>query len=373
MKATITEIIFDFVLYIYMLFLSYKGVTLNKSIQRSYYIIVCSILLFCLFAFNGGDYFHYMEQYPNLKRGDASGTEPIYIWIAQNVGTTYFLFRLVIWGSALFALLSTYKLIGIRKNVCIYCFIAISLLSFSYARVSLSMALMFCGFTILSVPHKKHKYISAILGFILILSSYFFHKSALFGIAVIITTLMIGKISRTKIAFILILFPVFIGIVFYLITQLFGFVNDTDMELLISERTLQTYIPDEIEESGKGIAQQLLIILNKVPIYLTFLLYLKVVFNGLIVRVPETGQRFMTAFFLIVIGATVFYFNPGGLHTYTLFYRFLNFSIIPISIVLTYFYINNIERKNVRTIIKIGIVSSFSALLYSGYCAALGV
>ena len=86
----------------------------KKRISRSLFIVL--ITIFCLFSFWGGDWFHYQYGFEHVA--EITHMEPVYLWLYTH-SHSYLLFRIIVWGSAVFLLLRAFKRLQINNDVAI--------------------------------------------------------------------------------------------------------------------------------------------------------------------------------------------------------------------------------------------------------------
>lgn len=125
---------------------------LTKSRRRGAY---CTIVVFCVFAFWGSDFFHVYDNYKELLSTGWT-LESVYQIIAQEIAPdNYFLWRLVVWGLATILIIKIFKRVDINQDLAVSFFLMIWILWFSYARVSLAMAMVFFGLALVSKSHSS--------------------------------------------------------------------------------------------------------------------------------------------------------------------------------------------------------------------------
>ena len=116
-------------------------------------------ILFCLIPFWGGDYFHYMEIFPMLKQGwNQLNVEEIYEFFARY-SPDYHFFRFIIWGTAFWLVCKCIRILHLNFDLSIFFFTSLFLYKFSYARVSLCMAIMYLGLAVMSKNKLRCRYI----------------------------------------------------------------------------------------------------------------------------------------------------------------------------------------------------------------------
>ena len=86
--------------------------------------IVLSIV-FVLFSFWGSDWFHYLDLYPNLLRGEKGHMEDVYVFIAQKLSFGYISFRFLIWGTGLIMYCLMVKRLSIDTDLALFFFLSI--------------------------------------------------------------------------------------------------------------------------------------------------------------------------------------------------------------------------------------------------------
>lgn len=349
---------FNLVIYYLIYILSKKSFWQKVNVERRtrYCIFILSVL-FCIIPFWGGDYFHYMEIFPILRAGEYQlNIENIYTIIAR-LTQDYHIFRLFVWGGAIVLICICIKLLKLRYDITFFLFTTLFLYKFSYARVSLAMSLMYIGSALL----LKDKNIKKIFGIIAIIVSFYFHKSAIFGIAVIIITPLFLNNSRFKIYSLLLLFPLFVLVTQYFIGEYLAVDFERDgMNFGVG----QQYMTSEIVDVGIG--EHIMNLLWRGTIYMIAFLYIKVINDGSYLKMPKSIRLFATASFLSIYVSSFFIIDLG-INTTVIYNRFLNFCMLPSVYFLSYCHDNGIHSKIVKFIVNIGTTAAIYALLYSTY------
>lgn len=324
---------------------------------------------FCLFSFWGLDWFGYLRTYENVKIGNNTNLEEIYIFIIENFCHDYLFFRTIVWGVALIFLFDTIRRLSISNHLFLFIFSISYLIYFSYARVSLAMAVMFYGLSLFYRPYKNIRVFSFLLAGASIYASLYLHKSALFGVAILIISLLTMRINRKRLLFlIVILFPVLINLGRDYLVEI--------MEMEVSDEygfgnviyAGQRYFLHEGNVAGLG--KKVSVFMESLPYFL--IAYLSVRFN-LSKRyklVPKDIKVFIRVFFLLVISSLVFLFDLGY-NTDVVYIRFLRYNLIPASIVLTFFYQERYMPKLTRSIMLLLGANVAYSLLYTFYNVCL--
>lgn len=151
-------------------------------------IIHSIIILFCIFSFWDSDYYGYLEslnlidfRFPNAEQ--QTHLEPLYVWIGYFVSGDYTLFRFFIWGVSYILFVKTLQNLDIYNKQSIALFIVYFLLIFSYARVSLGMASLFYGASLI-LKADKRRILNICIGLAMFLLAYNAHKSMFVAIAI---------------------------------------------------------------------------------------------------------------------------------------------------------------------------------------------
>lgn len=366
MHATALQVLFNIVLFA-LIYSLYRGAK-NKpyKISRDTHILgTVLILTFNILSFWGSDWFHVYSSFPDMKSGVQGHFEEVYIWLATTIGSNYYIFRLIIWGIGQLLLYATFKRVAVNNNLQLYMFIIFGLLWFSYTRVSLAMAMMFYGVSVLYKPFK-YKIISYIYGLCIIGASFFFHKSAIFGIGVIAISIISSFLNRRLLIVFILIIVLFAYIV--LSTLLNNFVDmdkDTFEAVQQSTSSAQGYLNNELE-SGSRIDS----ILRHVEhfIYLsTAYLSIKLHLSNKYQDIPLVITIFMKIIIFIVVFSLPLMFTE--FNTAVIIVRFLRFSFIPTSIIMAYLWQNRLFNGWTKTIMRLGLFMSVVSLLYSFYCS----
>lgn len=354
------------VVFVLILFLLTRTVLVDRGlpILRRRFVILL-VFLFCLFSFWGADWFHYFFFFNGVKEGlENFNEERLYVWLVENICPNYLVFRGIVWGLALFLFIKTLKNLDINIDYALFFFCSIYLIWFSYARVSLAMSLMFYGYSLIVSSYRK-RMIGLIVGIALIGLSYFFHKSALFGIA-IVSLALLAKITKKEVVFLFILLFTF-PLIIYIISSYLG----SGVEAIMSdeESIMGEYMTSgnrylEADKSIRGVGNFIVSLLERIPYYLIAWGCLREMIKN---KTTQKGAgSFCLLTILIVLLSSVFLFNIG-MNTHTVYVRFMRFAEIPACISLTYLYQNDCSPKLIRFTYKFAIIGTFGCLLYVLY------
>ena len=333
-------------------------------------IIVLLILLFCLFPFFGGDYFHYREMYNEYNMGGFIPLEGVYKWIIANLSFSYLSFRLIVWGSALLILFKAYRRVDVPFDLTIALFASMFMIWFSYARVSLAMAMILLGLTFIVKSYKKKHVLSVIMGICFILCSEAFHRSAIIGIIAAIGSLFLINTNKRHLMLIGLFFPLAIMLLNNLLNEFMTV--ELDYDSYISRNQRDVYLNDAVSgRQTRGVGELISNILTRTPIFLTAFLYIYSVFKNKFKLLPKEVRCIASYSFLIVLIALAFTFD-FGVNTYVLYYRTLTFAMIPSAVFLAAAKYYHIGERIATFIIYLAVSGVVYTLLYSTYCAIVG-
>lgn len=169
-EATQNQYIFNFVWMNLVFIVAY----FNRNRKAPIFFTWMLILIFVLYAFWDTDYFSFRYIFHTSLEGFR---DPLYYYLSFISFDSYTIFRLLIWGTGLLLFHKTAKRFNLNSNYTAYIFVIFFLLTFSYARVSLGMALYFYGLSYLLKPNQQNQFGSYVWGLIFIGCSYFGHRS----------------------------------------------------------------------------------------------------------------------------------------------------------------------------------------------------
>ena len=347
-----------------------SGFSVDKKIK---WIVGFIIVTFCV----QGDFFHYMDRVHNydFTPGSFQAMETIYGPIIQLVQRNYLLFRVIVWGGAYLLFIMTCNRFNVNINNASFILIACFAVTFSYARATMAMACYFYGLSFFCKPYKN-KLLGYILGISMIYLSYMFHQSALF--LILMTVLLFIPLNRLTFSLLLISLPIII----YYARNYFQLLllDDTILENDELNSKLESY---SMKESIESTTRKILMDgFNYARFYLGLIV-------GLIAFIINQKKwQYSTAIFRlfkitlgIILGATFFLFFD--LENQIFFYRFLNMSMIPIIIFVTYIWKYKFEDKSLsfwrletfllNLFILVGIAQNLVFIFYGIYLNNLNV
>ena len=365
-KATPLLVLFNILLLLLMAYLLKPAWSEPYHTTRGKYrTAVALTVAFCLFSFWGADWFGYQQTYYSILAGYQTNLESLYVWLIEDVCSGYMEFRLIVWGLALIFYYVTINRLSVPKHLSLFVFCTCFLIWFSYARVSLAMAMMYCGLTFIYKPIRRQNILSFLIGLILVAVSFYFHKSAMFGILIILFVMLTMFTGRSMMWLALFMTPLIVL-----------FAKDTLAEFMMMDFSIEDEALAENMAAGQGYLEKVQTVhgigailqsmLERLPHFLTAYLCLRWQTTRAYLRAPKEIQAFSRVMFFIVLGSSVFLLNLG-VNTATVFIRFLRFAAIPCSFVLAYFYKTGYKPKLTRFTIQTLWTSVAYSMLYSMY------
>lgn len=364
--ATLSEILFDVAIWILLVISMKSALRYPYNIPKSNLkISYCLLLLFCLFPYFGGDYFHYLSDYESIKQGGYSHIEDVYIWIIQNFSYSYLFFRLLVWGAALYMTIYSYKRLDPHSNLALFFFGAFYILSFSYARVSLAMSMIFLGLSLIAKPKKGKKLLYYALGGGLLLCSIYFHRSAIIGVVAAVISLIFNSPQKRTVIITVLLFPLAITILRSLLSHIMS--DTVEFESYTLERQLDTYLNGE-EGTILGLGAYISNLFIRGPLYLIAISYIICSIRGYFSSISLHIRIIASYAFFTILIAIAFRFNLG-FNTDTFYYRTLMFAMIPSALFLAQLYKSNYLPKIFKWISYTSLFGVAYSLIYSAYCS----
>lgn len=359
------QVLLNILLLFFLFCLTYGAFRGRIYSSRKNLLIIFVCYVFCLFSFWGTDWFGYLRYFELVKYGLSSNVpmEDFYLWLMGDVCSYYLQFRIIVWGLSLFFLFLTLRNLHLNIGLALFFFSLIYLIYFSYARVSLSITMMFYGYSCLWNAKGRTSLYKIIWAFFWILLSVYFHKSAPLGIATLFLALAVLKFGKKGPIIILVAFPML-----YLIMSVF--LNDYFQILQMDDGVLSEYantgaIYFDMQNTRLGISTIINRILERAPYYLLAYVSFKELFRPSI-KHPNHIRAFFMAEFLIVVFASIFLLD-FGINTTTLYGRFLRFAQVPSVVVLTYLYQRSIISKSLKIAYEVGILNCLYTMSYSMY------
>lgn len=355
-------VISNLILIAIICFFAKKQIYSKNAIELNFIKFLC--LVFCVFSFWGADWYGYKLYYTQINSGyEIRSLESIYIILMEYTLESYIVFRTVVWGCGLLFVFATFKKVFIKYEECLYIFVCCSLIWFSYARVSLAMAIMFYGMTLLhSVPNKAYKS----YGLVLIFLSYFFHKSSIFcilliGISEFFVSLNISGRKKSYILLIVIiscwlLVPiVFIPSMYSVASDESNFMNNYIIEGI-------GYFEQASQDISIGGAVERF--LERFPYYIISFSVLKMLTNN-----ELDGNKIIESFgilIILIVGFSSSFLLNIDANVDVFYGRCIRYAQIPATILICHQFINN-KKTESRLAFRIMFCCTVYTLCYTFY------
>lgn len=322
-------LLFNSTLYLFILlkYWNFRRIKSDNGDSKMLFLLVC---LFAVCSFYNGDYFHYEQVVRNvLPFSERFGLEDFYGYLINFTHHNYLLFRIVVWGGALLLVVFIAKLYDASIYGVIYFLFALYMSTFDYSRASLGMAVYFMG---LSVFTNKTNVILKLLGLVVIVSSYFFHRSM--AILIVLTVFIYIPINRyTFFAYFLITL-VFLSVFKGYFLQLMDTLLNSDVRGLSNR--IDLYM--QLERSSLSSSSLLGTIVSLWSYFIYY--YVFIVDSIYIIKnrhlISHGISKLYNVTFALVLFATFMLFS--GLGALAFFYRYLFMSIIPLSVLSIYMF-----------------------------------
>lgn len=366
-QASIFSISIDLVILV-LLYLCMRPVLVNRealSVNRLRFSILL-IVLFCVMATWSGDWYHYKAIFDKLREHPSwsSHMEGIYDFLILYVCPSYLLFRLIVWGAALGLFGIAVKRLGLDANYA-WCIFGLGFLPlFSYARVSIVPAMLIVGATLCFAPITHHKGLSLSMGILVLFLSLFFHKTAFFGLIVMLFCFFVPQTTKNSWFYFMLGFLVASIVLRFVFQSILSL--DFENEVAISDFVEKTKnSSSSIIYLNRSVGPLITILLEHIPYFLTAFLAFKIQNQY---EVPKALMTIIKFEFYMVVFSMLFLLDLGT-STSLLYGRFLRFCILPGVITLAYAREYGLYKKLTTTILAIAVVGSFYQIFYEMYCA----
>ncbi len=304
----------------------------NISNKKQYNSVFFTFLLFSLFTFYGGDKDGYREMveggYKDAAYYEFYNMESFYVSLADFVGESFLLWKLVVYGVAIFITYITIKRLKIENYSTLIAFVFFLLISYGSTRAVLAYSIFLFGFTFLD-GRLYYK----ILGYAIIFSSLIFHGSMILPIC--LSILCEIRLTKKRIILLIISFPFAV----YLFNIIIDFVvNSTNFLTTYSGNKFDTYANSEEIVSGSGS------LLMKVYTLLNYFTFIPLLYWSLKAEVkqmlPSVLSKIVRVSFLIVYCSFLIRFSNLP-NTYIIFTRY--FTMMPFFLYVSFPYILNLR------------------------------
>ena len=315
------------------------------------------VLIFCLYAFWDTDYFSFAN---NFYSGLENFRDPLYQYISIFSLKSYIIIRFWIWGIGLLLVYHTAKRYKLHENTMCYIFTVFFMLTFSYARVSLGMALYFYGLSYLIIRDNTDALKRMTIIIITFILAYTAHRSIL--LLILLSPLALLKLTKKKVILILCFLPLIVIAIKYTLS---GIISGALLrESNEFTQSAQGYAASKIEVAFNW-KWQLITTLRYWSFYIALVCILWVFFfrKGAKIESAEMQSLLTITLSIEIIAITIL--SIGGnklLGLWVIGYRYLYMAGIPLCLLLT--YVSQKKLLNNKAINKILIVPLLYAELF---------
>lgn len=339
-----------------LIYIGYYNMNKIKTISITWILA----LVFCVFfAKWETDYFSYYRGFYNLSK---DYRDPLYYYIKVISLDSYYIWRTIVWGGALLLFYKTCKRLKLSANIVLCIFAVFFLMTFSYARASLSMASYFYGLSFFVCKPKKY-----LLGLIFIAFSYFAHRSAL--PLIIFTPFAFVNFNKKIIVFLLSCLP----ICFFVVSSLMNNFLNASFATGAFVDSAQHYA--EFDRSDLNLNWKFELV-TKLRNYSFYVLYVYILYRYFIkkdnIKISEEMKRYFAITTIILYFSSLFIFNTNAVGmTNIIGQRYAYFAGIPLCLLLAHLVQNGFCTKKMMKIVM------FMAFVYMegwllGKIASLG-
>lgn len=369
-NPSVFTISIDLVIWLLMLISMWPVLTKKEELQpRRLFISIFLVVLFCVMATWSGDWYHYKEIFDTINSNPnwTSHMEGIYDFLIRSVCPTYLSFRLIVWGAALWVFYLAVKRLGMNQSYVLTIFGLGFLPFFSYARVSIVPAMLILGGSLVFAPIPHRRGLSLFLGLLVIFLSLFFHKTAFYGVIIMLFSLVIPQTTKNSWFYFLLGFIV----ASFTLQYVFQYFLSAD---LVTDPAISSFAEKTRGTASKGFYQSLTIgplitrLLEQIPYFMTAFLAFKIQNEY---EAPKGVMTIIKFNFYMVLSSMIFLLDLGS-STSILYGRFLRFSILPGVITLAFAYQYGLFKKLTMATIILAVTGSCYQIVYEIYCKMIG-
>lgn len=331
----------------------------NKSVVFLAFLFLLSVVTFCL----SGDYFTYQQIVKEYNPRIPSYGEAVYHHIIGFVNKNYLLFRIVVWGGAEFIAYQTFKRFHTNKFLSLFILYVLFIKTFFYARASLAMALYFWGLSFIIRPFLINgtKLISKLIGVSIVVSSFLFHSSM--AICILATIIILIPINKNTVRLIIVFILLILLNVNFLQTFVQSSILGVGNDYIINKMSGYSIKETETFNIIGCIRTTIDYCRFYLPLLFIFLCFIEKKNKIILSKLKYANNLFKVTVLIILISAfTVLLGIPNNV----LFYRILYCSMIPITILLSLLYSNNLlSKRKLKICLYLGIFVHVSDYIYA--------
>lgn len=356
-------ILLNFIIYLILMYMGWQAWKKPKTVKLvNFNIFLLLLLVVSVFSYTG-DFYHYYSIFTKKQSGKGylQHIEYVYLFILNLTEGEYYLWRFLTWGISIILITLTCKILKLNPFITWFVFLSYGMIFFVNGRVSLSMAIFFLGIALM-VRNRVNLFIR-ILGIALIIASTFFHKSAGFGVIILLLSLILFRFNKFTIGAVIIAIPLLILLLKLFLTNIFTYTLGGDASLILN--TAQGYLKNE-EFETRGIGRLIQLTLLWSDFVLWFVLIIKAVKSKIYNRWPFQIRIFVNFVFFTLILSSLFFFDLG-FPTKILQLRFSEFAFIPAAIMVASCRMCNFNNKITKWVIYLGIAQCIYNFIYTLY------
>ena len=298
----------------------------NNNIKKGISFFFILYILNSIFAFWEWDTYHswgdfkYARSFENFEM---TSYEPVYNWLASITHYNYFIWRAVIWVPTCLLIFHVGKKLNLLNRNLLVSLVLFCVFTYS-ARNLLGIVLLLLG----AVMIFDSKTSSRIIGILLIVASYYFHKSMFITILFAILSLL--PQNKMSITVLIVLFPLATQAAGYIINH----INSGELLMSLGETDYTVYLyvnQERVRSTSLGILRNIIIL---VPQYLTLIYVTKRIFFDNMLHNDKYYKIWYylgKLSFITIYIASTFYFTNSSIWIYE---RFKYMGIIPLTFVL---------------------------------------
>lgn len=363
-SVSTNNLLFTFIFWLLITLYSYsqsKRLGNSKITYRSFFAIT---LLFGIFACCGWDYLSYMKLYDfNYSSNTPIHLEDIYFHIIKAMPESYYLWRAIVWGTALYFLIEIFKSLKYPPAISLFVFSAMSMPMFLGARQSLAFVLMLLG--VVYIYKENAKFSRLLIGAVIIAISTMFHKSMYAYVPILILSAIPKFRNKYFFIFSLIAFP-FLNLV---VSELIGIFVNTFANSDASVESTMMYLESDfrVELTLWGKIRNLI---TTLPVYLLlFAVFRDVYVRKKYILLPLMHTLFILSYILIYIswllsGKEVSAFLSG---------RFFDAGFYPLTIFAIGAYLQNHRIRIYKWSMYLFAFATAFELLYNVYSGGFSI
>lgn len=361
-EGSVIGVLFNLLLYVILIFSFYNKQSFKSSINRKFIVISCGVL-FCLWPFYAGDYYHYQEDVEKASFESLEWSiEPVYIWIIDIFHRNYFIFRIIVWIGGLFLYREALFNLGFRSIDAFLIALLMCLPSFAGARAYPAMIVFIYGISV--IFKNRNCLFYKIGGCAICLSSIAFHKQCAVLMIIFLISLFF-KPSWIKV----IISLVIIGIILktlqsYFDLFLFTYQRSEEVNMASAAGNKISYYATQDSSYKFSASGSLNFIFGYLPIFYGIIYYLKHVnsFESL----PFLLSRFARMLPITFIAFTAIVLVVKEINPLSM--RVLGMANVPLAILVIYGYKNDWRKKFSKICLRLTIMFYLWLLVYQCYC-----